>query len=244
MSDALLEMSENHRALRLSIIVPTLNEADRIPRQLAALIPLRRRGHEVIVVDGGSSDGTAVRAQALADLVLAAPRGRASQMNTGAAQARGDVLLFLHADTQLPERADELVLRVLAESSRAWGRFDVMIEGSHPMLAVIAWFMNHRSRLTGIATGDQAMFVRRGIFFESGGFPNIPLMEDIAYSRILKAISAPLCLREQAITSGRRWEAHGVFRTILKMWGMRLAFFLGADPARLAKAYGYVPHTG
>jgi rSAM/selenodomain-associated transferase 2 len=244
MSDALLEMSENHRALRLSIIVPTLNEADRIPRQLAALIPLRRRGHEVIVVDGGSSDGTAVRAQALADLVLAAPRGRASQMNTGAAQARGDVLLFLHADTQLPERADELVLRVLAESSRAWGRFDVMIEGSHPMLAVIAWFMNHRSRLTGIATGDQAMFARRGIFFESGGFPNIPLMEDIAYSRILKAISAPLCLREQAITSGRRWEAHGVFRTILKMWGMRLAFFLGADPARLAKAYGYVPHTG
>jgi rSAM/selenodomain-associated transferase 2 len=234
-------MSEVHRPLRLSIVVPALNEADQIQRRLAALVPLRRRGHEVIVVDGGSSDGTALLVQVLADALMTAPRGRASQMNAGALRAGGDVLLFLHADTQLPDQAEELILQGLAESGRAWGRFDVMIDGSHLMLKVVAWFMNRRSRLTGIATGDQAMFIRRDVFLQSGGFPDIPLMEDIAYSRALKTISTPLCLRERVITSGRRWEKHGVLRTILKMWRLRLAFFLGADPARLAKAYGYAP---
>jgi rSAM/selenodomain-associated transferase 2 len=236
-----VDMSEDHSSLRLSIVVPTLNEADQIQLRLAALVPLRRRGHEVIVVDGGSSDGTALLVQVLADAVLTAPRGRASQMNAGASRAGGDVLLFLHADTQLPSGAEELILQGLAESARAWGRFDVLIDGPHLMLKVIAWFMNRRSKLTGIATGDQAMFVRRDVFLQSGGFPDIPLMEDIAYSRTLKTISAPLCLRERVITSGRRWEKHGILRTILKMWRLRLAFFLGADPARLAKAYGYAP---
>jgi rSAM/selenodomain-associated transferase 2 len=226
---------------RLSIIVPVLDEAEQIRRRLAALMPLRERGHEVIVVDGGSSDGTGGLARELADEMLSAPCGRAAQMNAGALRATGEVLLFLHADTHLPDRADELVLRGLAQSRRAWGRFDVAIDGSHPMFTVIAWCMNLRSRLTGIATGDQAIFVRREAFLRSGGFPDIPLMEDIAHSRAMKTISAPLCLRERAITSARRWEKHGILPTILKMWVLRLAFFLGADPARLANAYGYPP---
>lgn len=239
MPGAAVDIPFFHPMTRLSIIVPVLNEAQQIQGRLAALLPLRRRGHEVIAVDGGSRDGTADLARGLADEVFTAPRGRAAQMNAGALRARGEVLLFLHADTRLPDRADELVVRGLAQSGRAWGRFDVAIDGSHPMLGVIARCMNLRSRLTGIATGDQAMFVRREAFLQSGGFPDILLMEDIAYSRALKAISAPLCLRERVITSGRRWETYGTFRTILKMWGLRLAFFLGADPARLAKAYGY-----
>ena len=223
----------------LSIIVPTLNEAEGIVAQLTSLSPLRERGHEVIVADGGSQDGTAELARPLADAVIDAPRGRAAQMNAGAACARGGVLLFLHADTRLPFMADELLLGHLAVSGWAWGRFDVIIEGSHPLLPVIAWFMNRRSRWTGIATGDQAMFVRKEAFDAVGGFPDIALMEDIALSKILKSISPPLCLKSPVLTSGRRWERHGVLRTILQMWSLRLAYFLGAVPARLAKAYGY-----
>ena len=225
----------------LSIIVPTLNEAEGIVAQLTSLSPLRERGHEVIVADGGSHDSTAELARPLADAVIDAPRGRAAQMNAGAACARGGVLLFLHADTRLPVMADELLLGHLAVSGWAWGRFDVIIEGSHPLLPVIAWFMNRRSRWTGIATGDQAMFVRREAFDAAGGFPGIALMEDIALSKILKSISPPLCLKSPVLTSGRRWERHGVLRTILKMWSLRLAYFFGADPVRLAKVYGYEP---
>lgn len=226
---------------RLSIVVPTLNEAENIAAHLAALQPLRRRGHKVIVADGGSSDGTAALAAGLADAVIDAPRGRAAQMNAGAAQAHGEVLLFLHADTRLPEGADRLVLNGLAAGGRVWGRFDVRIDGRHPLLKVIAWFMNRRSRLTGIATGDQALFVRRAVFEQSGGFPDIPLMEDIAYSRVLKALGPPLCLTRRVVTSGRRWEQGGVLRTMARMWRLRLAYFCGADPARLARAYGYEP---
>lgn len=226
---------------RISIIVPTLNEAGGIQAQLQALTDLRQRGHEVIVADGGSVDGTAELAVGLADVIVKAPRGRASQMNAGVAKARGDVLLFLHADTQLPEEADRLILEGLAESRAAWGRFDVRIDGASPWLKVIAWFMNHRSRWTGICTGDQAVFVRRQAFIAIGGFPNIALMEDIAVSKRLKGISSPLCLSSQVTTSGRRWENHGILRTVLKMWALRLAYFFGADPNRLALAYGYRP---
>ena len=225
---------------RLSIIIPTLNEAEGIANLLTSLSPLRQRGHEVIVADGGSHDGTVELARPLADLVIDAPRGRAAQMNAGAAQAKSEVLLFLHADTRLPTRADELILN---STARVWGRFDVMIEGTHPLLPVIAWMMNRRSRWTGIATGDQAIFVRREVFESMGGFPDIPLMEDIALSKKLKAIGPPLCMKARVTTSGRRWERHGVISTVLKMWRLRLAFFLGADPARLAKAYGYEPRT-
>jgi rSAM/selenodomain-associated transferase 2 len=223
---------------RLSIIVPVLDEAGGIAACLGALSPLRARGAEVIVVDGGSADGTDVIAMPLADRVVASRRGRAAQMNAGARIATGDVLLFLHADTRLPEVADRLVLEGLADSGRDWGRFDVAIAGHPALLAIVAASMNARSRLTAIATGDQAIFVRRAAFERAGGFPDIALMEDVAFSRTMKRSGRPLCLRERVVTSGRRWERNGALRTILLMWRLRLAFFLGADPARLARRYG------
>ena len=222
--------------MKISIIVPVLNEADGITTALAGLAPLRDRGHEVIVVDGGSSDNTRELART-ADLVISAPRGRSSQMNAGAAIARGQVLLFLHADTRLPQDADARILQGLAASGRAWGRFDVRIEGASLCLPAIAFFMNLRSSATGIATGDQAIFVRREAFEDAGRFPPFELMEDIALSRSLKRISRPLCLADKAVTSGRRWERRGVLRTVLLMAWLRLAFFLGAAPAKLARLY-------
>jgi rSAM/selenodomain-associated transferase 2 len=217
---------------RLSVVVPTLNEAAGIEACLAALAPLRERGHEVIVADGGSTDATARRAAPLADRVLQAPRGRASQMNAGAAAATGEALLFLHADTFLPPQADRLVLEALA--THAWGRFDVTIDSEDPRLAVIAYFMNRRSRLSGIATGDQAIFVRRADF---SGFPPIALMEDVAFSRAMRRVSPPACLAARVRTSARRWEKRGVARTVLLMWRLRYAYWRGADPDELARRY-------
>lgn len=196
------------------------------------MAPLRRRGHEVIVVDGGSEDGTAELAAPLCDRLVRSARGRALQMNAGAGVAQGNALLFLHADTQLPPQADEAVLLALERSS--WGRFDVRIAGRHPLLPVVAWAMNLRSRISGIATGDQAIFVRRDAF---AGFPEIPLMEDIAFSAAMKRRGRPACLREQVSTSARRWERHGVVRTILLMWRLRLLYALGVRPQRLAREY-------
>jgi rSAM/selenodomain-associated transferase 2 len=226
---------------RLSIIVPVLNEEAGIVAMLQNLAGLHARGAEVIVVDGGSHDRTVALARPLCDRLIAAPRGRAAQMNAGAGVARGDVLLFLHADTSLPADADRLVRDGLAASGQPWGRFDVRIDGRHPLLPLIAATMNLRSRLTGIATGDQAIFVNKRAFAAIGGFPDIALMEDIVLSRRLKRLGRPLCLRARALTSGRRWEKHGVVRTILTMWRLRLAFFLGAQPDKLAASYGYVP---
>ena len=224
-------------APRISIIVPTLNEAEGIAAALAALAPLREQGHEVIVVDGGSGDGTPELARGAADRVVSAPRGRAGQMNAAAALARGEVLLFLHADTRLPENADARILHGLAASGRAWGRFDARIDGESRLLPVIAFFMNLRSRATGIATGDQAIFVRRDAFERAGRFPRLELMEDIALSSSLKRISRPLCIAEKVVTSGRRWERRGILRTVLLMWRLRLEFFFGAAPASLARFY-------
>jgi rSAM/selenodomain-associated transferase 2 len=186
----------------------------------------------VVVADGGSEDGTRDIAAPLADRVLLAPRGRARQMNAGAAVASGAALLFLHADTRLPPQADHLIFASL--NGNSWGRFDVRIESVHPLLPVVAFAMNLRSRLTGIATGDQAIFVRREAF---AGFPEIPLMEDIAFSKAMKRRSPPACLRERVTTSGRRWERDGVLRTVLLMWRLRLAYFLGSDPDELARQY-------
>jgi len=219
-------------APRLSVVVPALNEAARIHAALEALAPLRARGHEVIAVDGGSEDATMELALPLATQVIEAARGRALQMNAGARAARGDAFIFLHADTRLPALADELVLRALERA--AWGRFDVEIEGRHRLLKIVAAAMNLRSRLSGIATGDQAIFVRRDAF---PGFPEIALMEDIALSRELKRRGRPACLRERVRTSGRRWEARGVLRTIFLMWRLRLLYALGVPPQRLAREY-------
>lgn len=222
--------------MRLSIIVPTLDEAAGIGALLESLQLARRQGHELVVADGGSTDATRTIAVPLADRVIEASRGRALQMNAGAAVATGDALLFLHADTILPEGGIDAVLDAL-DAGALWGRFDVTIAGTHWMLPVIATMMNLRSRLTGIATGDQAMFVRRDAFVAAGGFPPIALMEDIALSRLLNRQGRPACLRLRVTTSGRRWERHGVWRTILLMWRLRLAYFLGADPGHLAAQY-------
>ena len=207
-------------------------------QQLAAP---RKDGAQVIVADGCSTDATISTALPLCDIVVTAPRGRASQMNAGAEATQGDILLFLHADTQLPENGPEALIAGLAAGKHDWGRFDVRIEGTSRLLALVAAMMNLRSRWTGIATGDQAIFVRRTAFDAVGGFPDIPLMEDIEISRRLRRLGPPLCLREKVTTSGRRWEKNGVLRTILFMWRLRLTHYFGADPAVLARQYGYTP---
>ena len=224
----------------LSLILPVLNEATTVVAQLTKLQALRARGAELLVVDGGSNDGTVVLAAAGADRLLDAPRGRALQMNAGARASRGDVLLFVHADTTLPPDAEALIRAAIADGA-VWGRFDVSIDGRHPLLPLVAAMMNWRSRLTGIATGDQAMFVRRDAFLAVGAFPEVALMEDIALSRRLKAVARPACLRARVRTSGRRWEKHGVLRTIVLMWRLRASYFFGADPQQLAVRYGYSP---
>ncbi len=225
----------------LSIIVPVLDEEARIGAALAALAPFRARGAEVIVADGGSSDRTLDIARPLADRIIAAPRGRGAQMNAGATVARGEVLLFLHADTSLPPEADTLVLEGLRDTTWQWGRFDVRIEGRSPWLPVVSGFMNWRSMITHVATGDQAMFVTRAAFDAAGRFPEIPLMEDVALSAHLKRISRPLCLAARVISSGRRFDERGAIRMILLMWRLRLEYWLGVEPATLARRYGYAP---
>jgi rSAM/selenodomain-associated transferase 2 len=199
--------------MRLSIIIPVLNEAAGIAPLLLRLAPLREQGAQLVVVDGGSSDDTAALA------------------------ASGDTLLFLHADTLLPRGADALIGAALRR--HAWGRFDVALDGAHPMFRVIAAMMNLRSRLTAIATGDQAIFMRRAFYLQAGGFPQLALMEDIAFCKRARRLARPACLRQRVLTSARRWEKNGIWRTILLMWRLRLAYFMGADPERLARQYGY-----
>jgi rSAM/selenodomain-associated transferase 2 len=220
---------------RLTIVLPVLNEAAIIVAALQALAPLRACGAEIIVADGYSRDGTVQLAEPFADRVITVRRGRGAAMNAGAALGTGDALLFLHADTALPDGTDRLIDAALA--GRAWGRFDLRIAGCHPLLAVVARMINLRSRLTGIATGDQAIFVSRKAFEAVGGFPDLPLMEDIAISRRLKRLCRPYCIATPAVTSGRRWEQSGVIRTILLMWRLRLSYYLGVEPALLAELY-------
>lgn len=222
----------------LSIVVPILDEERNLAACLGALQPLRQRGARVVVVDGGSADNSLAIARDLADIAFVGPQGRARQMNAGAAACRADLLLFLHADTRLPHDADVLLRRAL-QGSRDWGRFDVAIDSPRPLMRVVEALMNLRSRWTGVATGDQAIFVRKDLFDRIGGFPDQPLMEDIALSTRLKRHGPPACLRERVTTSARRWERHGPWRTILLMWRLRAAYFLGADPAKLALRYGY-----
>lgn len=224
------------RAARISVVVPVLNEVGVVEATLSSLQGLRGVGHEVIVVDGGSTDDTLGRARSLADQIFIATRGRATQMNAGAARAKGDVLLFLHADTRLPSSAGGLIAERVARGV-AWGRFDTRLSGRHWLLRVIEALMNARSRLTGIATGDQAIFVTRDLFERVGGFPELALMEDVALSRLLRAEARPHCMRARVVTSSRRWEEHGILRTVVLMWRLRLAYAFGADPGRLARLY-------
>ncbi|MGH8273902.1 MAG: TIGR04283 family arsenosugar biosynthesis glycosyltransferase [Gammaproteobacteria bacterium] len=225
-------------AASVSVVMPVLNEAAALPAALAALTSWRAAGTEIIVADGGSTDASAAIAAEAADCIIA-PRGRARQMNAAAAHAKGDILLFLHADTRLPSDALTAVRAARAHGAR-WGFFALAIEGSHPMLRVVARLATWRSRLSHIATGDQAIFVARELFAEIGGFPDIPLMEDIALSRRLRARSRPARLRLHATTSGRRWERYGAARTIFLMWRLRLAYAIGVAPERLARRYDEV----
>ena len=217
--------------------MPVLNEASGLGAALQALAPLTERGVQLIVADGGSSDGTAAVAQDSGAMLILAPLGRALQMNAGAQHASGAVMLFLHADTLLPDHADRLIAMALADGQTFWGRFDVRITGQSRILRLVAALMNFRSRWSGIATGDQAMFMTRTAFDAVGGFPVQPLMEDIEISRRLRRLSRPACLRAKVLTSGRRWETRGVWRTVLLMWRLRFAYWRGTAPEHLAQLY-------
>lgn len=220
----------------LSVIMPVWREAVTVESTLSRLQSLRSQGHEIIVVDGGSDDGTISLAQPLCDRVMVSDPGRAVQMNAGAAAASGDILLFLHADTLLPSTALQR-LAEFAESASVWGRFDVRLSGQRRLFRVIGWFMNRRSRLSGIATGDQAMFVRRSVFEELGGFASIPLMEDVELSSRLKKLSRPFCITDPVTTDSRRWQNNGPWRTVFLMWRIRWRYWRGESPEALAKLY-------
>ncbi|MFN8987375.1 MAG: TIGR04283 family arsenosugar biosynthesis glycosyltransferase [Burkholderiales bacterium] len=222
--------------MNLSIIIPAHNEAEQIAQSLVPLQSFRARGAEVIVVDGGSNDQTVSQSEPLADRVVISPKGRATQMNAGATVARGGVLLFLHADSILPNNADLLIASAI-ESGQTWGRFDVNIRGTHFMLSIVAWFMNRRSRLSGISTGDQGLFVTRPAFDRVGGFPSQPLMEEVEFCKRLRKITPPACLSARLSTSGRRWEKNGVWRTIFLMWKLRFQYWRGANPGELYGIY-------
>lgn len=220
--------------MKFSIIIPTLNEEKTIASCLLPLQPLRDKC-EIIIVDAANQPPINYPHAHLADKIINSAKGRARQMNIGANHANGAILLFLHADTDLPEHALPLIEQHLG--NQQWGRFDIQLNGDHFMLKVIAWMMNRRSRLTGIATGDQVIFVTKEAFAAVGHYPEIALMEDIALSQALKKISPPLCLYAKVTSSGRRWERYGVYKTILLMWSLRLRYFFGADPQLLAELY-------
>lgn len=222
---------------RLSIIIPVLNDAAALKNLLPGLQSHRARGHEVLLVDGGSNDGSLTVARSRVDRILMTGTGRGRQMNLGAELAQHEVLLFLHADSVLPPDAADNVLAALARTDRHWGRFDVGFDSPGVAFAIIAAMMNLRSRLSGVATGDQGIFVRKETFHAVGGFESIPLMEDVALSKALRLHSRPVCLHDRITTSARRWQTHGVVKTILFMWFLRLAYACGANPHRLAELY-------
>ncbi len=223
--------------MRISIVIPVLNEAEVLAAHLQKLQTIRTQDHEVIVVDGGSKDDSQCLAEPQVDHLLVSTRGRALQMNKGAEVASGDVLLFLHVDTILPNDGIAAIIDRIKPGQEVWGRFDVCLSGNRRFFRVIETMMNWRSRISGIATGDQAIFITRHLFQRMQGFADIPLMEDVELCRRLKKIQSPVCLSQRVITSSRRWELGGVFKTIWLMWRLRLAYWLGADPSTLARQY-------
>jgi len=222
---------------QLSIIIPTLNESRTIAHTLLALQPLKQAGHQIILVDGGSTDDTLAQAGSLADLVLSTARGRASQMQFGALSADGDMLWFLHADTVPGSKAVGQVEQLSTRLKNRWGYFQVSFREKSILLAMISRLMNLRSRLTAVGTGDQGIFVSRELYDAVGGFDDIPLMEDISLCKKLRKISRPRCLSGTLQTSARRWLNNGIIRTILLMWCLRFAYFVGVKPNALARFY-------
>lgn len=222
--------------MKVSIIIPVLNEAENIADTLLSLDSYRNQGHEVIVVDGGSNDATVSISEQYTDKVLRSDSGRAIQMNSGIAEAKGDVLLFLHADTRLPDDALGGIITAV-EEGHFWGRFNVRLSGSHFLFRIIERMMNMRSCITGVATGDQAIFVSRESIDIIGDYPRLPLMEDVVFSKRLRKLDWPACIKQRVITSSRRWEHRGILRTMLLMWRLRLLFFLGVPAEKLAKQY-------
>jgi rSAM/selenodomain-associated transferase 2 len=225
--------------VKVSVIIPVLNEESAMREKLPTMQWVRETGHELIVVDGGSIDDSFGVAQKYADTAITSSRGRAAQMNAGASIASGEVLLFLHVDTVLPADGIKDILASCSndKGKRTWGRFDVRLSGSHFMFRVIETLMNFRSRISGIATGDQAIFINKDLFERVGGYKEIPLMEDVEISRRLKKNSRPVCIKDRVITSSRRWETSGICRTVFLMWRLRLSYWLGADPLQLEKQY-------
>lgn len=229
--------------MTISVIIPTLNEERSLPRTLACLSASALT--EIIIVDGGSTDGTVGLAQEFCArtanaCMITSPRGRARQMNEGATASQGEILLFLHADTQLPAQAGRIIESALAKHTAVGGRFNVRFDNPSICGRVISSFMNRRSRLTGIATGDQALFVRRHVFELLGGFSEIPLMEDIEFSRRLQQAGRTVALRDTVTTSFRRWDTQGPLRTILLMWTLRFLYWAGVSPHRLKDFYSAV----
>lgn len=222
--------------MKLSIIIPVFNEAENIVAMLMRLQAYRQQGHEVIVVDGGSSDNTIDCVTGMSDKLLISKSGRAIQMNIGAEHADGETLVFLHADTFLPDNADDLIVNVITQGYQ-WGRFNVQLSGQHILFRIIETMMNWRSCLTAIATGDQVIFIRRALFWQVGGYPEIKLMEDIELSKKLKHFERPACIKKRVLTSSRKWEKNGILRTQLLMWKLRLLYFFGASPDKLYSQY-------
>lgn len=223
--------------INASIIIPVLDEAEQLSARLLALQPLRQQGFELLLVDGGSRDNTLSLAQGLVDKMISSPSGRALQMNAGAQFATGEWLFFLHIDTGLTSEAQRAFLTISAARAPCWGRFNVIIDGQHPLLGFVALMMNLRSRITGIATGDQLIFVHRHLFDSVKGFPEQPLMEDVEMSARLKMIQAPWCLSERVITSGRRWDRKGFWSTVCLMWSLRWRYWRGVPAEQLVRDY-------
>jgi len=232
--------------VKVSIIIPVLNEERNLPRMREHLYAIQQQGHEVIIIDGGSRDHTLMLAYEITNTVIVSKPGRALQMNSGAAVASGELLLFLHADTFLPENAMQILSesfpkdRSLGDQSQKknyWGRFNVRLSSDRLVFRLIETLMNWRSCVTSIATGDQAIFIDKNLFERVACFSEIALMEDIEMSRRLKKIAKPVCIKSQVITSSRRWEEHGVVKTVLLMWKLRLYYFFGVSPEKLQQLY-------
>lgn len=239
---SLPDLEASQKLTKLSIIVPLLNERRALPEltnHLKSIAP-----DQIIIVDGGSTDGgwqwlLSQWQDGQQRIALQTQSGRAHQMHAGAQMASGDLLLFLHADSQLPVDSKQQIER-LSEGTYHWGRFNIGFASNNSFMPVIAWFMNHRSCLTGIATGDQGIFLTRSAYDKVDGFDALPLMEDVALCKKLKSLSRPLCVDSVLRTSARRWEQKGVLRTILFMWCFRLAYFVGVSPKQLADHYSQI----